>query len=366
MYLGNFRTWKNIHIGAILFVLTIPLLSGQDLSAQHEQFRREVEKILKNEVHVDFNIVPSFIVFVQDRHQFTYVDTFGQAMPGGNPDPWFWEIGSLSKPVVAYLAERALYTLGLSAETSMCSIMPDSLCNGGWSKVTVRQVIEHQAGLPWITNQMALKENDVNDPYATYNLESLIIDVQQTNPVPGKFAFSHLGYAAFYWLFERVGGLNSFADTELFSHHHGGFVTEVPDSMIVTGYGLNGKGTSPWHANALMSAVGLKSDIYSMYEFMELVSIQLPREEYVMSHALKKELAMHDKMKTYKVVQGWFVFRSGKSLVFFHTGHTGGHYVSAAFIPEDDQYSIVFSNGVAGTQGLVLSVLGMLQRAKKR
>ena len=75
---------------------------------------------------------------------------------------------------------------------------------------------------------------------------------------------------------------------------------------------------------------------------------------------------MHDKMKTYKVVQGWFVFRSGKSLVFFHTGHTGGHYVSAAFIPEDDQYAIVFSNGVAGTQGLVLSVLGMLQRAKKR
>jgi CubicO group peptidase (beta-lactamase class C family) len=334
--------------------------------AQSEQFRNEVEKILKNEVQVDFDIVPSFILLVQDQHQFEFADTFGHALPGDHLNSSFWELGSLSKPVVAFFAERALGSLGLSVDDSMCSILPDSLCHDGWAKVTVRQVIEHQAGLPWITNQMALQEKDVNDPYATYDLESLILDIQQTNPVPGKFAFSHLGYAAFHWLFERVGGLNYFSDATLFTLEQGEFASNMADSMMVMGHGLNGKETPPWHANALIPAVGLKSDIYSMYHFMELFSAQLPKEEYVMNHAMKKELARHDKMKTYKVVQGWFVFRSGKSLVFFHTGHSGGHYVSAAFIPEDDQYAIVFSNGVAGTQGLVLSVLGMLQRAKKR
>ncbi len=335
------------------------------LKAQDESFRRGVEKILQHEVHLDPGLVPSFIVLVQDGYQFAAIDTFGQSLPRGVSDPIYWEIGSLSKPVVAYLVMRALDSLGLTMEASMCSILPDSLCHGNWKEVTIKQVLDHQAGLPLITHQMALAEKDVRDPYADYDVHSLVLDIQQTDPVPGRYSYSHLGYAAFHWLLDKVGGMNAILYKELYMHHAGGISDMVPDQVIVPGHALDGKNTSPWHANAMTPAVGLKSDIQSVCHFMELVRKEIPAEQYLLTRKLKKELAMHDKQKTYKVVQGWFVFRSGKSVVYFHTGHTGGHFVSAAFIPAENKYAIVFSNGVSGTQDLVLYVLDMLRRQKK-
>jgi len=82
--------------------------------------------------------------------------------------------------------------------------------------------------------------------------------------------------------------------------------------------------------------------------------------------ALKKELKENAKAKSYLMYHGWFAERSGKSMLLYHTGHTGGHQVSAAFLPKENKGVLIFSNGEAGSHDLCFSILTMLQRAKQK
>ena len=81
--------------------------------------------------------------------------------------------------------------------------------------------------------------------------------------------------------------------------------------------------------------------------------------------SLKRELKSLSKTGAYKVVDGWFVIRAGKSLVFYHNGRTGGHHVSIAFTPHMRKGVVVIANGAMGSNDLSLLILRMINQAKR-
>ena len=337
------------------------------MRAQDTRFHHEIEKIIRSETKIDFDLVPTIVVLSVDQ-SFMSLDTFGIPLSQDqyNSNPRFWELGSLTKPFIAFLVERALLSLKLTLDSPVCEVLPDSLCHGNWKQITFRQLLEHHAGLPLITNQMAQAEKETQDPYREYSLQNLARDISEVEPFPGKYVYSHLGYGALYWLFEKVGGLTPFASQQ-FSEADSIHVWEdVPKELLVQGHGLNGKNATVWHANALMTAVGLKSDLPSLFHFVRKWFPDGDQPSLKSSPELVKEFDALDKKKEFKVVEGWFVFRSGKSIVYYQNGHTGGHSVSVAFIPAESKCVIVMANGEAGTQDLSLLILEMLQRGKKK
>jgi len=336
------------------------------LHAQDKHYHKQIEKLIRHETVIDFKIVPTVIVVSVD-YNFSSLDTFGVKLTedSNNWNPAIWELGSVSKPFIAVLAKEALAQLGLSEDSQVCTVMPDSLCHAHWSIISFKQLLEHRAGLPLTTTGMAQAEKDVQDPYKDYHLSNLERDIMEIDPVPGQYSYSHLGYAALYWLFEKVGGLHLFMEQYFTDDTGVGVYDQVPDSMLIPGHGLNGKITANWHPSVLTTALGLKTDALSLYQF---VSGWFADEDDMFAEPdpeLLRELEVYDQKKEFKVIDGWLVWRKGKSIVYYMHGHTGGHAVSVAFIPAEYKCAMVFANGAAGTQDLSLLVLDMLQRGKK-
>lgn len=342
------------------FLQLIPLGFIAPAFSQLRDIRDEISKIIRYESNIDFDIVPGLVVGLWDQSDTAFY-AFGQGVSTGD---WF-EMGSLTKPVTAHFTKLALAELGYEPSTTLCTFLPDSLCEGRWKEITIEQIIQHQTGLPRQPGNMGMFESSTEDPYRHYDEAQLISDIKSTFPSPGRYSYSHLGYAALEWVFNKVDGMMAFADSYL-SHSDREMRWELGDELITQGYGFDGRPAAPWHTNAMQPALGLKATIAGMMQFIidqqAVLALQYPS----LSADLKKELTHCMRIGAYKVEAGWFLIRSGKSLVFYHNGRTGGHQVSVAFMPSEQKGAIVFANGTAGSNDLSLSLLTMLRRAKKK
>src|SRR6187200_2476538 len=91
----------------IAFILNVTFESN----AQASLLKKQIEKILKYDAPVDFNVVPGILIGVVDRDS-SYQYVFGNDIhPGG-----IYELGSVTKPVVAWLVNRALDSLNLDTK----------------------------------------------------------------------------------------------------------------------------------------------------------------------------------------------------------------------------------------------------------
>jgi CubicO group peptidase (beta-lactamase class C family) len=338
------------------------LINGIPVStdAQADELKREIEKIIRYEQSIDFGVVPGVLIGVMDGER-DYRFRFGDEIdPEG-----IYEMGSLTKPVVAWLVNKALVQCGANRFSKICMSLPDSLCSSGWEFVTYDHIIDHKAGLVRISPGIGEVQTDVQDPYKDYTLELLARDLKNMHPSPGRYSYSHVGYAATHWLFENVGGLEHFAAIQFHNAgmDHSGW--NFPADMIQTGHGLDGRRQAPWNTNAFQTALGLKSTLTDMMTFIGILFDGYERNRAGQDpRSLKKELRAMSRMGAYKVVDGWFVIKAGKSLVYYHNGRTGGHHVSIAFTPQDRKGVVIISNGAMGSNDLSLLILRMINDAK--
>ena len=333
-----------------------------DMTAQQtvmDQLKREINIIIQHEQPINFELVPGVLIGIY-MGDSTYVFSVGQAPEKSA----IFELGSLTKPVSAYLASRVQADQHIHTDESICYFLPDTLCQGEWQKVTLGQLLQHRCGLPKVTPQMAIAEDLVSDPYAAYEIADLAADVEQITPVPGQYSYAHLNYMMLHWLFEYTGGIEMARKKyleETWNLHSMRF--EVPDSAITQGYGMNGVQRSPWHAKAMAPAIGLKSNIMDMLQFVRGIAALEAMPE--LTKTLKQDLNAKAKKDVYQTHLGWFLVPNGNELMCFHTGHTGGHHTSVAFLPKRKVGVAVFSSGAAGSSDLSIRLLDMIWRARK-
>ena len=165
---------------------------------------------------------------------------------------------------------------------------------------------------------------------------------------------------------KKAGGLTHFTKDQLgaIDMHHTSW--NVPDSVIAQGHGLDGRPQPSWNTNALQPALGLKSSLQDLMTFIGILFDGYERNQRRLDpNNLKKELRSLSRTGAYKVVDGWFVIRTGKSLVYYHNGRTGGHHVSIAFTPHMRKAVIIIANGAMGSNDLSLLILRMINQAKR-
>lgn len=321
---------------------------------QSQSLETEIAKILKYESAVDFQLVPGILVGVVFKDT-SYICSFGNTL---SPDSMY-ELGGVTQPLVFWLAKKALDSLGIALTDPVCRILPDSLCLNTWDTITIQHLLNHAAGLPRLPPSAGLTKAPVEDPFAAYYAHDLAIDVSALHPVRDQFSYSYFGYGLLYWLFEKVGGLNAFTNkmmAQALRMEH----TEwnVPDSLIATGVGRDGRPQPPWHCSALATALGLKS---SMNDLMIWVKRAVQDAEGISSsnqHSYKKASKSSEKLKSAEA--GWFLLKRGSKIYYFHAGRTGRHYVSIAWIPGMERGVVVICNGASGSGDLGIRILDML------
>jgi CubicO group peptidase (beta-lactamase class C family) len=209
-------------------------------------------------------------------------------------------------------------------------------------------------------------ENDGQDPFAGYDIHHLSIDIQAMYPVPGMYSYSHIGYALLYWLFERVGGLEYFAQRTFRQYHltGDGVGWNISDAHISPGHGFHGRIRPAWHTGSMEPAMGLKSTMSQLLYYLRLIAPVFHERIPELTAPLKRELRALERAGAYRVEEGWFLIRSGRSMIYYHNGRTGGHHVSVAFMPQLQKGVVVISNGAAVSNELSLQVLHMLRRVR--
>jgi D-alanyl-D-alanine-carboxypeptidase/D-alanyl-D-alanine-endopeptidase len=347
------------HSFILLIYTVVPL---HPAFCQAENLRKEIEEIILYEAGIDFSVVPGVMVGVIDGDSM-YISSHGQPID----QEAIFELGSVTKPFVAWLTDQALDSLGWTREVTLCRFLPDSLCTGPWETITVDDLLTHRAGLPRLPDNIGSYDAPATDPYVTYSIQHLAADVKLMTPQSGIYSYSNVGYAVLYWLFEKVGGMESFTSEKLLKPlqlKSTGW--DIPDAQIANGHGMDGRVRPPWHSNALSPAMGLKSDMQDLLLFVKSISPDLASKTPVLDADLKKELKALSKNETFKVIDGWFLIESSSELVYYHTGRTGGHHVSIAFVPGARKGVVVISNGSLGSRELSLLVLDMVVKAKTK
>ena len=332
------------------------------LQGQSGHLQKEIGKIIRNEVPIDFKLVPGVLIGVWDRDS---IYTFSIGEKQNKHD--IYEMGSVTKPVVAWLVAKALDSLGWSTETKICEFIPSYLCQNGWEEVTIEEALTHRTGLMKLPPGLGEAEVNIDDPYREYSLEAFAKDIPLMKPESGSYSYSHVNYILLHWLFEKVGGLDDFMDRKLIrpmSFMQTGF--EIPDSRLANGHDRGGFITSAWHCNAFTPALGLRSGVIDMLGFIRLVSPELILHAPEWSESAQKIAYRQMKKGTYNIVDGWFLLPDKDTWVFYHNGFTGGHCVSVAFVPQKQKGVVVIGNGTVGTGELSLLILEMLNKAKRR
>lgn len=345
--------WGSVWVCISIFVVK---LSAQPMMASI--LKKEINNIIRNEQPINFDLVPGALigVFIEDS---SYVFAVGQA-PGKEA---VFELGSLTKPVIAYLVNQVRTDNQFINDDLICHFLPDTLCQGAWKQVSLGQLLSHRCGLPKITPSMAEEQESISDPYKTYDIGDLADDMKGIEPTPGRYSYAHMNYMVLSWFLESKGGLENIRRTHL--EQELGLISmqfDVPDSLITAGYGMNGQARTPWHTKAMAPAVGLKSNITDMLEFIRLASRD--KDAPVMTKDMKRDLEAKAKKEIFEMYKGWFLVPSGKNLMGFHTGHTGGHHTSAAFVFGKNIGVVVCSNGASGSGDLSIRVLEMMERGE--
>lgn len=350
--------FKVYFIQAILFGLLIAPVKV--LQSQTVELQNEIGKIIRHEVSIDFTLVPGLLIGIMDGDS---VYTFSVGEKQNKLDSY--EVGSITKPLVAWLTAQALDSLGWTGEDKVCRFLPDSLCLPGWEQLTINHLLTHRSGLVRLPPGIGKAEINMDDPYMAYDLASLVGDLKRMDPHPGMYSYSHVNYILLYWLFERVGGIDFFFQQKMavpFDFIQTGF--HIPDEKLAPGHDRNGFESEPWHCNALTLSLGMRSGLLDLLNFIKYTSHGLQHHAPVWSPRKKRELEKQMNKGIFEVVDGWFIVPDQQSLIFYNNGFTGGHHVSIAFSPANQKVAIVIFNGALGSGELSMLILEMLLDAK--
>lgn len=332
------------------------------LHGQAGNLQKEIGKIIRHEAQIDFRLIPGVLIGVWDQDS---IYTFSIGEKQNKYDSY--EMGSVTKPVVAWLAAKALDSLGWDEETEICEFMPSYLCQNAWEEVTIGEALAHRTGLMKLPPGLGESEFNIDDPYFAYSLESFARDIPLMKPESGSYSYSHVNYILLHWLFDRVGGLDDFMEQKLNqpkSFIQSGF--RIPDDRLAPGHDRNGAIANPWHFNAFTPALGLRSGVLDMLDFIRLVSPDLLLHAPEWTASAQKVAYKQMKKGTYDIIDGWFLLPDKDAWIFYHNGFSGGHCVSVAFIPQRQKGVVLIGNGTVGTGDLSLLILEMLINSKRK
>lgn len=336
---------------SIVAILTLFLIVCEvdSLCAQRASLENAIFKTIRHETSLDTTIVPGLLIGVWDGDS-TYYIKYGRKIREED----YFELGSVSKPVSYWLYSTFLNHSALLKQKMICEYFPDSLCTDAWSKISIYDLLHHEAGLDLMPRFSSHELRDFElDQYSQYYLEDLIKGIQDQEPVKGERAYSHLGYALLYWVFQKSGGLQTILQNVKDKY---GITFTCADSLLADGHGFAGLPVMPWHPEILMSSLGFRARISDMMNWLQ---VQVSENIYNIQH-IESQMKNRKIRDRFTFSHGWFVVPWRKSFYLFHHGRTEGHQATIAWMPNKRKAVIILGNGIAFHEDLAGMIINII------
>lgn len=362
-------------------ILTILICCLYTLSGQAQlgaKLEKEINKILRYDIHINYDKVPGFVVGVLIGDS-TYIYGFGTVEKGLNQPPdgtTIFEIGDVTKAFTASLLSQLVDEGHFDYETELDTYLPDHMKNQYSRSVTLHDLVTHTSGLPKMPFDFGLREKETHNPYAHYTRSDLISFYREFvfDPVEKrKYVFSNVNYAL-------IGVALEHQMNDSYEHLLQKYILDpidMPDTRIhldeeqearlAKGYSLSGQEMPYWRYQSFEASVGLKS---TMNDLIRFIRVQIGQEQPGLS---KSFAATHSSIyeteidKRTFIGRGWHVLKIKRFYdLIAHSGTTSGHRAFIGFVKETETAVIVLSNSKMGMNGLGYLILKMINRHWKK
>lgn len=242
---------------------------------------------------------------------------------GGHDHNTQYEIGSVTKTMVAYLLAHAIVNESTPLDTTI---------NKFWSKapntVTLGQLATHYSGLPRLPENL-LSKADQTDPYAHYGQSELENALAELEPGDGNYEYSNFGYGL---LAESLAKQADKPLPELLNDVV--FETfSMPDTYVATskentpdslsqGHNVLGDVVPHWHFQSLAGAGGVVSTLTDMANYTKALMRKNAEGDAVVEQLLAPQKTIEGCCKQ---ALAWLISEdeNGKAYAW-HNGQTAG------------------------------------------
>lgn len=262
-----------------------------------------------------------------------------------------YEIGSVTKTMVAYLLANSIVTERVTESQSLQSIfaeVPES--------ITLAQLATHTSGLPRLPGDL-FEGADEADPYAHYTLATTLayladLEVAPTSESLDHYEYSNLGYGVLAEALASVHG-KSFAQLiqdELFTPF--GMTAsnvamplqngEQPLATLAQGYSSVGTPVAPWHFQAMAGAGAVRSTLPDMIRYVEQLIQRLQQRAPAVELLLAPRFTMG---RCCARSLGWILQKDEKGQWFaWHNGQTAGATSFVGFYLDGSRAVVILHN----------------------
>ena len=180
------------------------------------------------------------------------------------PTELYYEIGSITKPLMGLALHQYLATLPADLETPVSDWLPDTLSWAGRGPDTLRlrHLVTHHSGMPRMPPN--LRESFINpfDPFLNYQPTHLFAWMEAWQPEhrpDSVFEYSNLGAGLVTYAALRHSGLTLTDYTQRYLGEPlqvSGIGYDIPDSLVVLPYHSAGYNSVRWHFTETLAGAG--------------------------------------------------------------------------------------------------------------
>lgn len=337
----------------------------------------KLEKAVKQLVYydVDFQHHVGIMVGIVEGDS-TYIYRFGETEMGNGkliPKDAVFEIGSNTKVFLSALTQILVDEGQLQWTDSIGQYLNPSECSKSLARKTLLNLATHTSGLPRMPTNFIEKEQNPTNPYANYTTTDLIdfLKNYEVSLRKGRYQYAHVNYAVLEYILEKhtQQSLEQLLQTKVFQPlgmpNTSLLLSEVLQQKMTPSYDLTGKKVAPWVCQTFKGALGLKSSMPDLLQF-----VQANLNTTLLTASLEKTHEPHYNTfnKKVNVAKGWHLVRPKKRhySIISHQGITNGHQVYIGMIKETKTGVVVFSNTKNDLKNLGFYMLKMLNRNWKR
>lgn len=262
-----------------------------------------------------------------------------------------YEIGSVTKTMVAYLLAKSLTEGQVSATDTLQSIFGETA-----PAIRLTQLATHTSGLPRLPKDLFDGANQ-QDPYAHYDRAKMLAVVADFAGEPklddmSSYEYSNLGYGLLGEALAKVHG-KSFAQLiqdELFAPF-GMTATDVAlpsateltaNGSLAQGYDQFGNEVAPWHFQALAGAGAVRSTLVDMSRYVEQLMTRLQEEDAATKLLLEPVFPMS---ACCSQALGWILQQDQHNQWYaWHNGQTGGYVSFVGFYLDGSRAVVILNN----------------------
>ena len=360
-------------IGITLFGVLISM----DVSAQIDDLRKEINKIIKYDTDLVLEDNPGFIISVIDQDSI-YPLPFGNQYSDRTSIPSdtdIYEIGSITKSFTALLT-IALYERGyLSLDDPINNHFHSNYKNPRLESITIHDLLTHSSGFPKHPDLFGRKMKDPQNPYKHYTKQDLLKYFKAFIPEEAPhFEYSHTNFALLEIILENATGSDL---QELMAKYiwnpmkmNQTYIEWNMESAVnvCPGYDKAYRIVEPWEFSSFAASEGMKTSAHDLSQFVlhQINEVTSSLENTIL---LSQEIQIPKSInKSISTAYGWQIFNRNKDgyPIYTYSGRTSGHNAFIAYVKETKTAVIILSNSVLGTEDLGLQVLRLINYNWKR